>query len=93
MSKRTFIICTPIYNLSISKECNSEIKIENVIIISGSKIPYVRRRLGFQDKISQLNAWNKKNVGKKLIDDHTTYTLLKWKREPDDSLQEAMKLI
>ncbi len=93
MSKRTFIICTPTYNLSISKICNSEIRIENVTFISGKKIPYVRKHLGFKDRISVMNAWNQKNIGKKLIEDNVTYAIIKWRRLPDDSIQKPMRLI
>lgn len=89
-NRRTFIVSVPVYNLVINKENNSEIQVENVIFISRNKISFARRRLGFRERISEIDKYLLDNLGQKLFDTAETFAVMKLQRAPEDSLLKPM---
>ena len=45
----------PVYNLELSREIGGEFSIENVTFVRREKVPRIRRRLGFDHRISAYN--------------------------------------
>lgn len=74
--KRKYVLFYPVYNLEISTEINSELQIENVLLINSKKIPYVaRKRFGLTKTISEIHkAWRKHRIPK-LFSDAPTYAV------------------
>jgi hypothetical protein len=79
-------LCVPIYNLRISDEIGGELKVGDVTFISAKKIPRIRRRLGFPERISDLPAVDFFSLA-------DTYAHLKTKRGEKDLLNPELHRI
>lgn len=54
LERGKWLFIVPIEGLEISKELGHEITINKVTFVCKSKLPYIRKRLGFPDRISTL---------------------------------------
>ena len=60
--ERNWIFITPIDNLVLTNEIGREIRIEDVTFIHRDKLPYVRKRLGFNKAISEIKSMGPGNL-------------------------------
>lgn len=93
MAKKTntYLLLIPVFNLEIGRELNREIRIGDVIFVSTKKIPYIRKRLGFKRKISELKneltwSWN-------ILERAKTYAVLKWRLENKKAIEKPISMI
>lgn len=88
----TSIICVPVYNLELSSDIGSEIIVDGVTIVSKNKMHNIRRRLGFNQRISEIE----KNYSQWLNHspfDKETYALIKWNLKDNEKPYAPLRKI
>lgn len=90
---RNYILIYPVYNLKISKDIGGEIRIERVLFISKEKIPRVRKRLGFRQKISEMKKPWTGHYTPKIFEEAPSFAIIKFKALPKEPEVEPINKI
>jgi len=85
-----WIYITPIYNLEIGKEIGGEIKIDRVVFVLKSKIPNIRKRLGFPFVFSKITE---QESVESFFEESKTYAILTFQGVPKEKELECRKII
>lgn len=65
----SWLFIAPLENLELTEHVNGELKLCKITLISSKKLPYVRKRLGFKKRISELR--DKKNFADQFFKNKT----------------------
>lgn len=85
------LILIPVFNLEIGRELDGEIRIGDVVFVSTTKIPRIRKRLGFIKTISDINSKIPKETN--LFKRANTYAILKWNFANGQSVEKPISKI
>ena len=91
MRKEMQILVLPVFNLTLTKKINKEIKIKNVTFIDRDKLVRTRKRFGFNHTFSEINKIFKLSKIK-ILGSANTYALIKYKTDNSD-LSKPISLI
>ena len=94
--RSNWLLSVPVYNLIIDKDLNREIRIGAVTFVDKTKIPYIRKRLGIQNKISEINDWIYKPfkpLGLKIFNDCETYAFIRCSNKTQSEAKALIRII
>lgn len=83
-----WVFAAPIDNVVLTEAVNREFHIGRVAFVSSERLPYIRRRLGIPERISEMNKQTKK-----FFSSAKTFAVVRHTDEPEQAKRHCRRLV